>query len=104
MTGSSVPGQKGAETQVLIGVDSAEEGVAESTVPPKTKTAPETMSPEDSGSIVPEQTASVGMAEVATVEEANIESQAETTVAERNIKGLPSEESGATGNLKWDVF
>lgn len=92
-----MPGQKGAETQVLIEVDSAGEGVPESTVPPKFKAEPETISPEDSGSIVPEQSPSVGVAEVATLEEANVESHAEVTEAERNVKGLPSEESRATG-------
>lgn len=95
-----MPGQKGAETQVVIEVNPTGEGVAESTVPPKSKAAPETVSTEDTGSIVPEQTASVGVAEVTAVEEANVESQAEVTGAGRNgVKGLPVEESRATGNL-----
>lgn len=94
-----MPGQRGAETQVLIEVDPTREGVAESIVPPKTKAAPETVSPEDTDGIVPEQTPSVGVAEVTTVEEANVESQAEATGTESNGVKVPAEESGATGNL-----
>lgn len=95
-----MPGQKSAEAQILNEVDPTGEGVTESTVPPKTTAAPETMSPEDTGSIVPEQTASAGEAEVTTVEEADVESQAEATGAETNgVKGLPAEESEAIGNL-----
>lgn len=95
-----MPGQKSAEAQLLSEVHPTGEGFAESTVPPKTTAAPETMSPEDTGSIVPEQTPSAGDAEVTTVEEANVESQAEATGTETNgVKGLPAEESGATGNL-----
>lgn len=89
-----MPGQKGAETQVLIEVDPTEEGVTESTIPPKT--APETVSPEETDSIVPKQTPTVGVTEATTVEEDSVESQAETTETDRNgVKG----ESGTTGNL-----
>lgn len=95
MTGSTVP-----ETEVLIEVKPTVEGVPESTVPPKTKAAPETVSVEDTASIIPEQTLDVGVTEVTTVEEANVESQAEAAGPDRNgVKGLPAGESGVTGNL-----
>lgn len=93
-----MPGQKGAETQVLIEVDPTEEGVTVSTVPPKS--APVTVSPEDTDGTEPKQTPAVGVTEVTTVDEAGVEGQAETSDAEKNgVKGLPAGESGATGNL-----
>lgn len=90
------------ETEVLTEVEPTVEGVPESTVPPKTKAAPETASVEDAGSITPDQTPDVGVTEVTTVDEADVESQAEAARPERRggeVKGLPAGENGATGNL-----
>lgn len=87
-------GQKGAETQVLIEVDTTDEGVTESTIPPKT--TPETVSPEDMGSIVPKETPTVGVTEVTTVGEDSVEA---TEMDRKVTESLPAGESGPTGNL-----
>ncbi|XP_040885382.1 calymmin [Toxotes jaculatrix] len=97
VTGNAVPEQKGAETDVLFGVDSTGEGGAspESTKPLKTKVVPETVAAKNTGGIIPEETLTVGVPEVAP-EEANIKNQPEAGPDRHGVKGLPAGETGAT--------
>ncbi len=95
-----MPEQKGAETDVLFGVDSTGEGDAapDSTKSLKTKAVPETVAAKSTGSIIPEEALAVGVPEVAP-EEANIKSQPEAGPDRLGVKGLPAGETGATGKI-----
>lgn len=99
-----MPEQKGAEADVLFGIDSTSEGGAapESTKPLKTKAVPETVSAKGAGSITPEETLTVGVPEIAP-EEANLKSQPEAGPDRFGVKGLPAGETGAIGKLNLDL-
>lgn len=103
MTGSAVPEQKGAEADVLFGVDSPGEGDASpaSIKPLKTKAVPEAVAAENAGNIIPEETLTVGVPVVAP-EEANIKSHPGGS-DRLGVKGLPAGETGATGKLNLDL-
>lgn len=104
MTGSAVPEQKGAEADVVFGVDSTGEGDTspESTEPLKTKAVPETVAAKSTESIIPEETLTVGVPEVAP-EEANIKSQPKAGPDTLGVKGLPAGETGTTGKIDLDM-
>lgn len=95
-----MPEQKAAEADALFGVDRIVEGdsVPERTEPLKTKAAPELLAAKGTGNITPEETRTVGEHEV-TAEEANIHTQAAAEPDRLGVKGLPAEETGATGKL-----
>ncbi|XP_076616581.1 uncharacterized protein LOC143339295 [Chaetodon auriga] len=100
VTGSAVPEQKGAEAEVLFGIDSTSEGDAApaNTKPLKIKAVPETVAAKSTESITPEEALAVGVPEVAP-EEASIKSQPEAGPDRVGVKGLPAGETGATENL-----
>lgn len=95
-----MPEQKGAEEDVLFGVDRTVEGDAapESTEPLKTRAVLELVAAKSTGSIIPEETLTLGVPEV-TPEEANIRTQPEAGPDRLGVKGLPAGETGATGKL-----
>ena len=95
MTGSAVPEQQGAETDVVIGVDSTGEGGAS---PESTTAVPETAT--NTGSPVPEET--VGVTEVSPEEE-DVQSPPEAGPHRLGVKGVPAGGTGATGKLKLHV-
>ncbi|XP_070847183.1 spidroin-1-like [Chaetodon trifascialis] len=99
VTGSAVPEQKGAEAEVLFGVDSTSEGDAApaSTKPLKIKAVPETVAAKSTESITPEEALAVGVPELAP-EEASIKGQPEAGPDRVGVKGLPAGETGATEN------
>ncbi|KAK2820356.1 hypothetical protein Q5P01_023315 [Channa striata] len=96
VTGSAVPEQKGAEADDVFGVDRVREGDSASgnTEPLKTKAVPELVAAKSAGSL----TGTVGDAAV-TPEEETLKSQPEAGPDPLGVKGLPSGETGATGNV-----
>ncbi|CAK6970984.1 spidroin-2-like [Scomber scombrus] len=96
VTGSAMPEQKGAETDVPLGEggNSEDDAAPENTKSLKTKVVPETVAGKSTGSLIPEETLNVGVPEIAP-EEANIRSQPEAGLW---VKGLPTGQSGETEN------
>lgn len=101
VTGSAMPEQKGAETDTLLeeGGNSEGDAAPENTKSLKTKVVPETVAGKSTESIIPEETLTVGVPEIAP-KEANIRSQPEAGLG---VKGLPTGQSGATGKLNLEL-